>query len=160
MKWPLVLFAILLAGCAPWWNVEDTYDPAFDIPATGAATPQAVCRWAIDRVDYLDDAIHDQFDYWQSPDQTYEWGRGDCEDYALLVMYLLHRDLGGWPELVIGTAGGGGHAWILYEGREYEAQTGHDVTDDPDYVQRVVVSYGIAMWRSMNTHKSMMQEGL
>ena len=157
MKWALVVLVVLLAGCVPWW-VEDTYDPAFDIPATGATTPREVCQWVIDRVDYLSDEIHDELEYWQSPDQTYEWGRGDCEDYALLVMYLIHRDLGGWPELVIGHVPGGGHGWVLYDGREYEAQTGRDVTDDPDYEQRRIVSYGHALWRSMNTHKSLLDE--
>ncbi|MDD5375752.1 hypothetical protein [Acidithiobacillus sp.] len=154
MKWALVLLALLLAGCT--WFVDDTYDPAFDIPATGATTPYAVCRWVDTHVDYLDDAIHDQLEYWQSPDQTYEWGRGDCEDYALLVLYLIHRDLGGWPELVIGRVPGGCHAWVLYDGRWYEAQTGQDVTDLAEYVQRFTVSYGKAMWRSMNTHRSLL----
>lgn len=159
MRWIVVVATIaLLTGC--YWFVDDTYDPQFDIPATGATTPQEVCSWVIWIVGYLSDKIHDKPDYWQSPDQTYEWRRGDCEDYVLLVMYLIHRDVGGWPEMVLGSVSKGGHAWLLYEGREYEVQTRQDVTDDPDYVQRVVVSYGVALWRSMNTHKTMMQEGL
>lgn len=142
---------VVLAGCV--WCVDDTYDPQFDIPSTGATTPQEVCGWVIWIVGYLSDKIHDMPDYWQSPDQTYEWRRGDCEDYVLLVMYLIHRDLGGWPEMVLGHIPAGGHAWVLYDGREYEAQTGQDVTDFAEYEQRCTVSYGVALWRAMNTHK-------
>lgn len=158
MRWAIVLLMVALAGCAPWWNVEDTYDPVFDIPATGAATPVEVCRWVDARVEYLDDAIHDKLEYWQSPDQTYEWGRGDCEDYALLVLYLIHHDIGKWPELVIGYYDDHGHGWVAYEGRWYEPQTGSDVTDDPLYQQRTVVAYGKALWRSMNTHRRLTGE--
>jgi len=162
MKWALVLIAVLLASCAPWWNVADDYDPAFNIPATGATTAYEVCRWVDTRVWYLEDTIHDMPEYWQSPDQTWEWRRGDCEDYALLVMYLLHRDLGGWPEMAIGGYDDGvdvwGHGWVIYAGRWYEPQTGQDVTGNPAYMLNRSVSYGVAMWRSMNTHRSILSE--
>jgi len=153
MKYITLLLVLFMAGCT--WFVEDTYDPAFDIPATGATTPYEVCCWVGERVEYLGDEIHDKTDYWQSPDQTYEWGRGDCEDYAILVMYLIHRDLGGWPTLVIGDCYGGCHGWVEYEGHWYEAQTGQDVTADPGYTENLTVSYGKALWRSMNTHRTM-----
>ncbi|MDD5547174.1 MAG: transglutaminase-like cysteine peptidase [Candidatus Omnitrophica bacterium] len=160
MKYALVALVVLLAGCA--WCVDDTYDPAFDIPATGATTPQEVCRWVDTRVRYVSDDIHDMLEYWQSPDQTWAWAAGDCEDYALLVMYLLRRDLGGWPALVLGHYDDGttrgGHAWVAYNGRWYEAMTGEDVTGSPWYTLHESVSYGVAMWRSMNTHKSMLEE--
>jgi predicted transglutaminase-like cysteine proteinase len=109
MQWLVLAAALAISGCA--W---DTYDPSFAIPATGATTPQEVCRWVDARVVYLADDIHDRTEYWQSPDQTYEWGRGDCEDYVILVMYLIHRDLGGWPSLVGGYFVDAGHAWVGY----------------------------------------------
>ena len=46
----------------------------------------------------------------------------------------------------------------MYEGRWYEAQTGRDVTNDPNYALDYTVSYGVAMWRSMNTHKALRAE--
>jgi len=144
MKWALVLFAVLLAGCTLF--VADDYDPQFDITATGATTPEEVCEWVDALVVGVGDAIHDKLDYWQSPDQTYQWRTGDCEDFALLAMYLIHRDLGGWPDLVIGIYDDGttrgGHGWVAYNGRWYEALTGEDVTDSPWYTYRETVSYG------------------
>ena len=151
MKWLTVLLFVALAGCT--WFVSPDYDPTFNIPSTGATTPKGVCSWVTARVAYLSDTIHDRNDYWQSPDQTYEWGRGDCEDYALLVMYQIRQDLGGWPALVIGDVPSGRHGWIEYEGRQYEPQTGVDVTNSPNYVLDKTVEYGKAMWRSMNTHR-------
>jgi hypothetical protein len=146
----IVLLVVLLAGC--YWLVDDTYDPQFDIPATGATTPSEVCLWVDARVTYTSDAI--QHEYWQSPDQTYEWGCGDCEDYVILVIYLIHRDLGGWPRLAKGMCYGGIHGWVEYEGRWYEAQTGIDVTGASGYVLGSYIPYGEMMWRSMNIHKT------
>jgi hypothetical protein len=153
-KLTLALVLISLTGCCPFW-ISDHYDPQFScIPSSGAMTPYAVCHWVDARVRYLGDAIHDKLDYWQSPDQTWEWKAGDCEDYALLVMYVMHRDLGGWPKLACGKVPGGYHAWVEYEGEQYEAQSGAVVTDDPDYQALSYIEYGHAMWRSMNTHKT------
>ena len=149
MQWLVLAAALALSGCA--W---DTYDPAFAIPATGATTPQEVCRWVDARVVYLADDVHDRTEYWQSPDQTYEWGRGDCEDYVILCLYLIHRDLGGWPALVGGHLGDASHAWVGYEGRWYEAQTGRDVTDDTAYVEELTIEYGEVLWRAENWHCS------
>lgn len=153
MQWLVLAVTLALSGCGAWW-VDDTYDPAFEIPATGATMPQGVCRWVDARVQYLGDDIHDRAEYWQSPDQTYEWGRGDCEDYVILVMYLIHRDLGGWPALIGGYVSGGRHAWVGYAGRWYEPQTGYDVTDNPAYEYELTIEYGEVMWRSMNWHRS------
>ena len=152
MKYAVLALVLLMAGCTLF--VDPEYDPAFAIPATGATTPRGICYWVMSRVAYLGDEIHDRSDYWQSPDQTYEWGRGDCEDYAILVMYLMHRDLGGWPEMAAGYLSDMGHAWVLYEGRQYEPQTGVDVTERQEYDLVYTIPYGKVMWRSMNTHRS------
>ena len=157
MKRFIVLLAIILAGCSLF--IPDDYDPQFDIPASCATTPVEVCQWVDARVIYLGDEIHDRLDYWQSPDQTFEWGRGDCEDYAILVLYLIHRDLGGWPELAVGTVGGNGHGWVAYNGHWYEPQTGGDVTDNPLYVLSRAVPYGEALWRSTHAHRSLKEKG-
>jgi hypothetical protein len=179
--WILVVVAIALVGCKIWF-VEDDYDPAFDEVDSGVyfngpsgwykdpglagvvlTTPIECCQWADRYVAYVSDDIHDQLEYWQSPDQTYVWGSGDCEDFALLTMYVIRKELGGWPHLVLGRyvyddGEHGGHAWIEYEGCWYEAQTGQDVTNDYHYQLRELVPYGKAMWRSMNTHKSLLSE--
>lgn len=149
MKWLVLAAALALAGCA--W---DTYDPAYTIPPTGATTPEQVCLWVADRVEYLSDDIHDRAEYWQDPQQTYEWGRGDCEDYVILAMYLIHRDLGGWPQLLGGDTYVGYHSWVGYEGRWYEVQTGADVTGSIYYQCTVTIDYREVMWRAENWHRS------
>jgi hypothetical protein len=152
-----------MSGCVPWWNVEDTYDPRFiEIPSPffhlpEVATLESIGSWVAFNIKRVNDIIHDRPEYWQSPDQTYVWRAGDCEDHAILMMYLLHVELGGWPELARGTYGitvKNGHAWVIYNGRWYEPQTDEDVTGYPEYVLGDTISYGVAMWRSMNTHKS------
>jgi hypothetical protein len=155
----VLLIVFTLCACESWWNVEPTYDPRFaDIPVIGIGTPAGAGRWLMNNITFTGDDIHDTPEYWQSPDQTYVWRAGDCEDYVILAMYLIRVEIGGWPEMIVGDHGvhvGNGHAWLSYAGRWYEPQTGDDVTDNPDYVLEETIPYGEAMWRSMNRHKSM-----
>lgn len=37
--------------------------------------------------------VHGVEEYWQTPEETYKLGSGDCEDYALLYAYLLITQL-------------------------------------------------------------------
>jgi hypothetical protein len=156
-KLAVIILAVSLASCVPWYGVDDDYDPTFpEVQPTGATSPQEIGVWLYQNIRYVGDAIHDESEYWQSPDQTYVWASGDCEDFALLMMYLIHTELGGWPELAIGKYYDTGHGWVLYEGRQFEPQTGRDVTDDPQYTLSSTVSYGISMWRSTHTHRSIL----
>lgn len=173
---------IALASCAPWWNVENDYDPSFEIVDGGdyfrgstgwywdpgllgveLNTPGGCCLWTAARVAYVDDGVHDMADYYQSPDQTYMWRAGDCEDFVLLTMYAIRKELGGWPQMILGkyaydNGEYAGHAWIEYDGNWYEAQTGENITGNPHYQLRESVPYGKAMWRSMNTHQGLLSE--
>ena len=153
-KLAVVLVVLLLLSCRPWWNVSPEYDPRFaEIPVLGIVEPSDAGVWLVKNVTYIGDEIHDTAEYWQSPDQTYTWRTGDCEDFAILMMYLVHVELGGWPALAVGGRPDGKHAWVIYEGWWYGAQGGADVTDNPDYVLLEAIPYGEAMWRSMNGHK-------
>jgi len=150
---------LFLISCDPWWNVEDDYDPIFpEIPVLNLDSPQEIGWWLVQNIRWVDDDIHDMSEYWQSPDQTYVWRAGDCEDFAVLMMYLIRQELGGWPELAKGKYDTSGHGWVVYDGRWYEAQGGRDVTNDAHYTLNETVSYGVTMWRSMNTHKSIEEE--
>jgi hypothetical protein len=150
----LLLCVLLLAGC--YWMIPEDYDPVYpEILPTGSGIPQAIGRWLAINIEWVNDDIHDKSEYWQSPDQTYQWRSGDCEDFAILMMYLVRLELGGLPELVIGTYLGAGHAWIRYNGVDYEAQGGAVVSGDANYVFREKVSYAETMWRSEHRHKDM-----
>ncbi len=50
-------------------------------------------------------------DYWCAPGLTLRRGGGDCEDLTLLIVSLLIAG-GVQANVAIGTAGGGGHAWV------------------------------------------------
>ena len=96
MKWTLLILAVLLAACQPWWNVSDFHDPQFpEILPIGAGSPTDIGLWLRANIDYVSDAIHDEREYWQSPDQTYQWRSGDCEDFAILALYMIRQELGG-----------------------------------------------------------------
>lgn len=156
VRWLALLCALAFVACVPWWDVSDTYDPQFpEVLPIGATTPLDIGVWLSHNIRYTGDDIHDKTEYWQSPDQTYRWRCGDCEDYAILMLYMLHTELGGWPALAVGRYDDSGHGWVLWEGRQYEPQTGRDVTEDPHYTLRETVPYGVALWRSMNTHRTL-----
>jgi hypothetical protein len=149
----MILAVFLLTGCQPWTGVDAEYDPLFSsIPSSGLNTITDICKMVASYTIYTEEATGQ--DYWQSPDQTWAWDTGDCEDIALLAAYFIHHDLGGWPYIVIGKYKDFAplHVWIGYEGRQYEVQKWRDVTDSPDYRATEIVSYGVAMWRSLNGH--------
>jgi len=51
--------------------------------------------------------VHDVDDYWQAPKETLDRRSGDCEDYAIFIMYHLEK-------IGIDTTlcGVDGHAWV------------------------------------------------
>jgi hypothetical protein len=150
----ILLLCLLLAGC--YGFIPTGYDPVYpQVLPTGAGSPQGIGRWLELNVEWVDDNIHDTSEYWQSPDQTYQWRSGDCEDFAILMMYLIRLELGGWPELVIGTYDGSGHGWVRYQGVDYEAQGGAVASGDPRYAPGQTVGYAETLWRSEHRHKDM-----
>jgi hypothetical protein len=100
--------------------------PGITYEADGA---EGVLSWVARWVRYAPDtAGYGEIEYWATPEETY-WSRsGDCEDYAILTLYLLERDVGvsGW--LILGLDGEHpdemGHAWIELDGVAYEPRAG------------------------------------
>ena len=43
----------------------------------------------------------DESEYWQTPDETMELLTGDCEDQAILLMYLIYKNTGIKSEMCI-----------------------------------------------------------
>jgi hypothetical protein len=58
-------------------------------------------------------------EFWQTPSETLE-GYGDCEDTSILLTSLIRA--GGSPNcyVALGSLGGLGHAWCLYNGQILE----------------------------------------
>lgn len=60
----------------------------------------------------------------QSIQTTYTTQRGKCEDYATLLMYVLHFDFGDNPVFIGTAAAPGGHAVVLDHGKYYDPTAG------------------------------------
>lgn len=151
MKRFAVLLLLFLFAC----RIDPIYE--FDeIPDLGLSTIQDVMQWVSSEITYYSDSIHYPADeYWQSPVQTYVWRHGDCEDYAILALYLVHRDVGIDGALAMGSYDGHGHGWVVVEGHWWEAQTAQIVDGNPHYNLAATVGYEEVIRRSTTTHKAL-----
>jgi len=146
----IIVFA--LDGCANYYDPLRVFD---EIPDLGIQTVQDAMDWVADEIWYVSDEIHyPQLEYWQSPLQTYVWRTGDCEDYAILALYLIHRDVGIDGELARGSYDGIGHGWVLVAGHQWEPQTAVIVDNNPLYYLSSTISYDEVIERATTTHKA------
>ena len=146
----IILLVFILAGCkiAPIWEFDE-------IPDIGIQTVQGAMDWVSDEIKYVPDSIHYPADeYWQSPLQTFVWRCGDCEDYAILALYLIHRDVGIDGEMALGSLDGMGHGWVLVDGHQWEPQTARIIDGNPRYYLSYTISYEEVIRRATITHKA------
>lgn len=74
--------AVAIGYTHPQWDrVRGCAAPAVE----GIATPHQVDAWVNEFLTYAPDAA----DHWQTPAETLERGRGDCEDFAILKRAML-----------------------------------------------------------------------
>lgn len=147
----LIMFAVMLLVSCRAGLFE------FDIPRLGFTSIESVLSWTSTNIRYAPDARmhYPRLEYWQSPDQTYLWRAGDCEDYTILAMYFMHTELFLEPRMVAGWSYSKGHAWLRVNGRDYDPQNGRDVTSDPNYIAGYTLSYDEAIRRSTTTHRTL-----
>ncbi len=62
------------------------YDYYFDHSESFSSIKE-VCEWICLNIEYEEDVNNE----WQLPHETYERGKGDCEDTTLLAMYFVHE---------------------------------------------------------------------
>ena len=148
----IIVFAFDGCKIEPIWEFDE-------IPDLGIQTVQDAMDWVSDEVRYVSDDIHYPADeYWQSTAQTYMWRCGDCEDYAILALYLIHRDVGIDGKLVMGSYDGHGHGWVLVDGHQWESQTAQIVDGNPHYNIACTISYEEVMRRATTTHRAITKE--
>ena len=82
-----------------------------------ALTPNwmALRDWVGNNIEYTSDSLtHQQNEYWQLPTETMQSGRGDCEDFSILLCSLLRAD--GWSQdnvhVILGEKDNAYHAWV------------------------------------------------
>lgn len=102
------LVLMWLSGCS--WGYLD--------PPMVPTNPVELCEWVAEEIEYKTDAPQ----YVQSPRETLDRGTGDCEDFAILYMWLLGRED---AELVIVLVSDtAGHAVVELEGEWYDPSIG------------------------------------
>lgn len=77
-------------------------------------------------IEYVEDGGRD---YWQSPGETVARRAGDCEDMAILALFMLERD----TDAVAFMAAGHGHAWIVADGKHWEPETAYEYQEPQPY---------------------------
>ena len=158
----LILILLLLLGCQ--WAYDRNKDITFDnIPVMGFETVEEVIRFVAARTSYHSDSIHDTDEYWQSPDQTYIWKTGDCEDFCILAMYLIYQELGLEPCLVAGTYVSKfisyRHGWVEVNDEWWEPQGGWRCDSYQDrFTDIYTINYAEVIYRSTHRHKALRQE--
>ena len=81
------------------------------------------------KMEYVQDPLGK--DYWQTPSETIERGKGDCEDISIFFSYLLEKK-GITSKVVIGLKGPSskyGHCWVEFNenGCEYVVEPSSQV---------------------------------
>ena len=112
--------------------------PPQDAPA---GDPLALSKWVRDQIEYVEDSTDDP----QSPRETLARGAGDCEDKAILFMWLL-RNYGGPKSTFVGVdLGEVYHALVEVGGQWFDPTVGR-LIDQGSYPERLRVSYDRTMF--------------
>lgn len=129
MKRVFLLAIVVMAGCV------------IDQPADY----YHICQQVHAEIEYAEDVDNE----WQSPRQTIELGTGDCEDMALLFLYLVEQEYGVRGEIAVinqGNDTGTLHAIALIDGVYYDPTGGIILPDLPDDMVVEVWSYEYSTW--------------
>ncbi len=124
-RWPVLL--LILAGC--------TLDPQDDY--------QWVSEWVHNTIEYT---IENEAEF-QSPNETMALGTGDCEDFAMLMLWRVWDVYGVRGKMVIVSKAGTEilHAIVRIDGTYYDPTNGTQPDVDPDDIV-AVWTYGQARW--------------
>lgn len=77
----------------------------------------AILLWVMRNIKYTGDKeLHQQKEYWQTPEETIALKKGDCEDGALLIKSLaLVAGISDYKmKICCGNVKGGAHAYVIY----------------------------------------------
>ena len=153
----LIITILILSSCQ--WIYDRGEDIVFpEIPHMGFKTIQEVMAYT-SQIMYVSDSIHDCDEYWQSPDQTYIWQCGDCEDYSILAMYFLHHELGLNPFMVAGCCDAGWHTWVEVDGEWWEPQAACRCDNyQSSFTHIYTIRYAEVIYRSTHSHKALSEK--
>jgi hypothetical protein len=86
----LVLLFVLSEACTN--RPDEFFDYRLD-HVVGVNTIEEALHWVHYNIDYQHEELGK--DEWQTPEQTLDMRKGDCEDYCILFMYLAFEEVGG-----------------------------------------------------------------
>jgi hypothetical protein len=76
--------------------------------------------WIIENIEYKSDLEVYGKNFWQYPSETFNFKTGDCEDRAILMLYIIHDQFGIDGEFVVYTSSFGYyHSVVRINGKEY-----------------------------------------
>lgn len=140
----LLPMIILLGACAlTMCQFPENYGfemliDSIPVPELDLENEYEVLEWVGGNIQYK----KDEQDEWQSPGRTCMLRTGDCEDFALLAIYLIYRATGKRAVMMYGSGSPdyGNHFWIEINGEwwetirnwrcEYYEERYPDITDD------------------------------
>lgn len=141
----IVLLMVFLGSCG--LDIAQTIEIPQEINYQVGSLEEAL-SFVRNKITYVDDQDQYGGEYWQMPEETYQLRRGDCEDYALLLLYFTHTDLGMDSYLqLVGPkeAEGPTHALAEIDGVWYEPILGWEVEDPSVYKAFRRMSYVAAV---------------
>jgi hypothetical protein len=152
MKYIIILLAVLIAGCSIYTGQED-----WDYHTPCDYTFQSIDEletWILTQLEPVDDIDqYGQSDYWATPGETLAGMKGDCDDRAILFMYLARENFGYNPSLIVlhnPNGDPGGHIASTIEefpGRRFLCGP-HTI----DWTLYTSYNYGQTMWIAQYNH--------
>jgi hypothetical protein len=148
-----------MASCGylgPSFGQREDWDYSFNVGAISFPSLQGLCIWTAQSVLY--DTDIDQWgysEYWASPEQTFASRKGDCDDKAILFMYLARSaHLAADPLLVaVLKPGNVGHALVridsMYYDPTFDTWGAWSALSDP---VMYTLNYGEAMYIATHDH--------
>jgi hypothetical protein len=126
----LVTTLLSLSSCSElafFFAVFQDWDYSFDDGGIQFPSTCSLLSWVSTHITYASDkSVWGHEEYWASPEQTFNGGKGDCEDKAILFMYFAYtRGLMRDVHLVgIVLPDGKGHAIVRQDDSYYDPTRG------------------------------------
>lgn len=122
----LPVVVLILGSCSAFVPVDII--PAIDYPTQDVrGVMDWVSEWLTFESDNGDLSV-------AQPWETYETGKGNCEDYTILAMYLLKRDIGVDSGMAVLLTSRGFHSMVAVDGDIWEPQIGLRVLATPLWI--------------------------
>jgi hypothetical protein len=149
------------------FNPWESFDYEFEHDETFASISD-VLYWTSSNITWaLDEDVHQEEEYWDSPKQVYDSRKGDCDGFSLLVGYLIWKDVGLSDVYIVflknpdpAKQSTENHIIIKAGDRYYEPQFDGWQVDHPEWCDptmgweaEFVFPIREALWSAVNAHK-------